>query len=139
MSTKVLVVDDAPDVRRLIQLKLKKAGFDVITAFDGQDGWEKARAEDPDVVLLETMMPRMDGLTAAQKIKAETNLAPISLIVTAKGQEEDVMKGLSSSADDQIIKSFASRDVISRVSVALIQAGKKITFDDWGLGIEGSE
>lgn len=84
-------------------------------------------------------MPRMDSLTAVQKIKAEINAVPISLMLTAVGQEEDVMVGLLSSADDYIIKPLAPRDVISRVAVALIQAGKRIDFEDWGSGIEGSE
>ncbi len=130
MTTKVLAVDDAPDVRRLIQIKLKKAGFEVITAVDGQDGVEKALAEEPDVILMDVMMPRMDGYTAVKTIKAEMDPAPIILMLTAKGQEEDVIAGLSGGADDYIIKPFAPRELISRVKVALIKAGKQIDIED---------
>ena len=130
MAYKVLAVDDEPDVRRLIQIKLKKAGFDVIAAVDGQDGLEKALEERPDVVLMDWMMPRMDGPTAVRKIKEEMDPAPIILMLTAKGQEEDVMEGFSGGADDYIIKPFAPRELISRVQVALIRAGKPLDTEE---------
>ena len=70
MSIKILAVDDEDDVRRLIQIKLRKEGFEVLTAANGLEGFEIARDEHPDVVLLDVMMPKMDGYTAAAKIKA---------------------------------------------------------------------
>jgi DNA-binding response OmpR family regulator len=69
-------------------------------------------------------MPRMDGYTAVKTIKAEMDPAPIILMLTAKGQEEDVIEGLSGGADDYIIKPFAPRELIARINVALIKAGK---------------
>src|SRR4029450_2825682 len=94
MSIKVLAVDDEDDVRRLIQIKLKKAGFEVITAVNGEEGVEKCKAEKPDVVIIDWMMHKMDGPTATAKIKTECQPAPIVLMLTAKGTEADVIQGL---------------------------------------------
>jgi DNA-binding response OmpR family regulator len=124
MSIKILAVDDEDDVRRLIQIKLKKEGFNVLTAANGLEGFEMARDEHPDVVLLDVMMPKMDGYTAAAKIKAEVSPAPIIIMLTARGSEADVMEGLTGGADDYIVKPFAPRELIARVNVALIKAGK---------------
>jgi DNA-binding response OmpR family regulator len=125
VSIKILAVDDEDDVRRLIQIKLKKEGFEVLTAVNGLEGFEKARDEHPDVVLLDVMMPKMDGYTAAAKIKAEVSPAPIVIMLTAKGGEADVVEGLTGGADDYIVKPFAPRELIARVNVALIKAGKQ--------------
>jgi two-component system alkaline phosphatase synthesis response regulator PhoP len=124
MPVRILAVDDEPDVLRLIQIKLKKTGFEVLTARDGEEGLNKAIAEQPDVVLMDVMMPKMDGFTAAGKIKEQMNPAPLVLMLTAKGQEADVVRGLSGGADDYIIKPFAPRELIARINVALIKAGK---------------
>ena len=125
MSIKVLAVDDEDDVRRLIQIKLKKAGFDVITAVNGEEAVEKCKAEKPDVVIIDWMMPKMDGPTATTIIKAECQPAPIVLMLTAKGTETDVIQGLVGGADDYIVKPFAPRELIARVNVALVKAGKQ--------------
>jgi DNA-binding response OmpR family regulator len=125
MSIKVLAVDDEIDVRRLIQIKLKKAGFDVITAADGEEGVKVCMAEKPDVVIIDWMMPKMDGPTATAKIKAECHPAPIVIMLTAKGAESDVIQGLAGGADDYFVKPFAPRELIARVNVALVKAGKQ--------------
>src|SRR4051812_38809029 len=124
MSIRVLAVDDEPDILRLIEIKLKKAGFEVLTARDGEEGLNTAISERPDVVLMDVMMPKMDGFTAAASIKEQMTPAPLVLMLTAKGQEADVVKGLSGGADDYIIKPFAPRELIARINVALIKAGK---------------
>jgi DNA-binding response OmpR family regulator len=125
VSIKILAVDDEDDVRRLIQIKLRKEGFEVLTATNGLEGFEIARDEHPDVVLLDVMMPKMDGYTAAAKIKAEVSPAPIVIMLTARGAEADVVEGLTGGADDYIVKPFAPRELIARVNVALIKAGKQ--------------
>jgi DNA-binding response OmpR family regulator len=125
MTIKILTVDDEPDVRRLIEIKLKKAGFEVITAADGEEGVEKAKAEKPDLILMDVMMPKMDGFTAVEKIKEEIKPAPLVMMLTAKGTEDDVMQGLVGGADDYITKPFAPRELIARVKVVLIKAGMK--------------
>jgi two-component system alkaline phosphatase synthesis response regulator PhoP len=124
VSIRVLAVDDEPDVLRLVEIKLKKAGFEVLTARDGEEGLNKAIAENPDVVLMDVMMPKMDGYTAASKIKEQMQPAPLVLMLTAKGQEADVVKGLTGGADDYIVKPFSPRELIARINVALIKAGK---------------
>jgi len=124
VPTRVLAVDDEPDVLRLVEIKLKKAGFEVLTARDGQEGLDSALAERPDVVLMDVRMPRMDGFTAARRIKEEMQPAPIILMLTAEGQEADVIRGLSGGADDYVIKPFAPRELVARINVALIKAGK---------------
>jgi two-component system alkaline phosphatase synthesis response regulator PhoP len=125
MTIKILTVDDEPDVRRLIEIKLKKAGFEVITAADGEEGVQKAKAENPDLILMDVMMPKMDGFTAVEKIKKEMTPAPLVMMLTAKGTEDDVMQGLVGGADDYITKPFAPRELIARVKVVLIKAGMK--------------
>ena len=127
--TKILVVDDEVDVRRLIEVKLKKACFEVITASDGQEGLETAIAETPDRVVLDVMMPRMDGYTAAPLIKQQVSPPPVIVMLTAKGQESDVIEGLTGGADDYIIKPFAPRELIARIQVALIKSGRKVTIN----------
>jgi DNA-binding response OmpR family regulator len=124
MSIRVLAVDDEPDVLRLIQIKLQKAGFEVLTARDGEEGLHTCVAERPDVVLMDVMMPRMDGFTAVSKIKEQMQPAPLILMLTAKGQDADVMRGLAGGADDYIIKPFAPRELIARINVARIKAGQ---------------
>jgi two-component system alkaline phosphatase synthesis response regulator PhoP len=109
---------------RLVEVKLKKAGFEVVTARDGEEGLNKAIADHPDVVLMDVMMPRMDGFTAVGLIKQQVQPAPVILMLTAKGQEGDVVRGLSGGADDYLIKPFAPRELINRINVALIKAGK---------------
>ena len=125
MKIKVLAVDDEDDVRRLIQTKLKKAGFEVVTAINGEEGVEVCKREKPDVVIMDWMMPKMDGPTATAKIKAECHPAPLVLMLTARGTERDVIEGLGGGADDYIVKPFAPRELIARVNVALVKAGKQ--------------
>jgi two-component system alkaline phosphatase synthesis response regulator PhoP len=124
MSIRILAVDDEADVLRLVEIKLKKAGFEVLTARNGEEGVDKAVAERPDVILMDVMMPKMDGYTAVSKIKEQVQPSPIILMLTAKGQESDVVEGLTAGADDYIIKPFSPRELIARINVALIKAGK---------------
>jgi len=124
MAVKVLAVDDEPDVLRLVEIKLRKAGFEVLTARDGEEGLRVAATQAPDVVLLDVMMPKIDGYTVAKRIKAEVVPPPVVIMLTAKGQEADVVNGLGAGADDYVIKPFAPRELIARINVALIKAGR---------------
>jgi two-component system alkaline phosphatase synthesis response regulator PhoP len=130
MTIKVLAVDDEDDVRRLITIKLKKAGFDVLSAMNGEEAVEVCKQESPDVVIMDWMMPKMDGPTATKIIKEECQPAPIVLMLTAKGTQQDVVEGLGGGADDYIIKPFAPRELIARVNVALVKAGKQPIISD---------
>jgi len=124
MPIRILAVDDEADVLRLIKIKLGKAGFDVLTARDGEEAVATAVAEHPDVILMDVRMPRMDGFTAVGLIKEQVQPAPLILMLTAEGQEADVIKGLGAGADDYLVKPFAPRELIARINVALIKAGK---------------
>jgi DNA-binding response OmpR family regulator len=124
MPTRVLIVDDEPDILRLVEVKLRKAGFEVLTARDGEEGVRTATSAHPDVVLMDVMMPKMDGFTAAGLIKSQVEPAPLIVMLTAKGQESDVVRGLSGGADDYIVKPFAPRELIARINVGLIKVGK---------------
>src|SRR5579859_1760210 len=127
MAIGVLVVDDEADILRLIDIKLRKSGFEVLTARDGQEGLEKALAERPDLLLLDVMMPRKDGYSVVAEIKEKLgDESPIMILLTAKGQETDVVKGLTSGADDYIIKPFSPRELLARINVILIKKGKHI-------------
>jgi len=125
MSFRVLAVDDEPDVLGLVETKLQKAGFEVTTATNGQEAVERAVADRPDVIIMDVMMPKLDGLSACTQIKAQMGeSAPIIILLTARGQESDVVEGLSCGADDYMVKPFAPRELVARVNVALMKAGK---------------
>jgi DNA-binding response OmpR family regulator len=125
MAIKVLAVDDEPDVLGLVETKLQKAGFQVSIASNGQEAVDKALREKPDLILLDVMLPKLDGLSACTRIKQEMGEdAPIIILLTARGQEADVVEGLSCGADDYMVKPFAPRELVARVNVALIKAGK---------------
>jgi DNA-binding response OmpR family regulator len=123
--TKILAVDDEPDVLGLVKTKLEKAGFEVLLATNGVEAVEKAASEKPDLVIMDVMMPKLDGLSACTKIKKDMGAAaPIIILLTARGQESDVVEGLSCGADDYMVKPFAPRELVARVNVALMKAGK---------------
>jgi two-component system alkaline phosphatase synthesis response regulator PhoP len=124
MAAKILAVDDEQDILRLIQIKLQRAGLEVITAQDGDEGFLKALTERPDLVLLDVMMPKADGYTVAARIKQEISPAPVVIMLTAKGQEDDIAQAFARGADDYIVKPFSPRELLSRVSIALVKAGK---------------
>lgn len=124
MAVRVLVVDDEPDILRLIEIKLRRAGFEVFTARDGEEGLQLAEREKPDLVLLDVMMPKRDGYSVAQELKSRLSPAPIVIMLTAKGQETDVVRGLKAGAEDYIVKPFSPRDLLARMNVALLKAGK---------------
>ena len=122
MAIRTLVVDDEVDILRLIEIKLRKAGFEVMTARDGQEGLSKALAEKPDLMLVDVVMPKLDGFSLVSEVrKALGGAAPVIILLTSKGEEADVVKGLNSGADDYIIKPFSSHELIARIQVTLIK------------------
>ena len=125
MTIRILAVDDEEDILRLIEIKLKKAGFEVLTAHDGQAALERALAEKPDLMLVDVMMPGRDGYSVISEVKRQLGAeAPIMILLTARGQEIDVVQGLTTGADDYIIKPFSPRELIARINVVLIKRGK---------------
>lgn len=118
MVKKVLVVDDEPAIITLLQYNLQQAGFDVISATDGEAGINKVIEENPDIMILDLMLPKIDGIEVCKKMREERILIPI-LMLTAKGDEFDKILGLELGADDYMTKPFSPREVVARVKAIL--------------------
>ncbi|MCU7558344.1 response regulator transcription factor [Macrococcus capreoli] len=118
MSQKVLVVDDEQSIVTLLQYNLQQSGFEVVTAYDGEEGLEKIFSEKPDIVLLDLMLPKMDGVEVCKSVRNEKNQVPI-LMLTAKDDEFDKVLGLELGADDYMTKPFSPREVIARIKAIL--------------------
>ena len=112
-SKKVLIIEDEKSISDIIKFNLEKEGFSVETAFDGQDGLRKAETVNPDLILLDVMLPLLDGFQVCKKIR-ETSMVPI-LMLTAKEEEMDKVLGLELGADDYITKPFGKRELIARI------------------------
>ncbi len=122
-TTTILVVDDEPRYLSLVQINLETAGYAVITAMDGQKAVDAVANEKPDIVLLDVMMPIMDGFTACERIR-EFSSIPI-IILTAKGEERDRVRGLDAGADDYIVKPFSAQELLARVRAVLRRAERE--------------
>jgi len=113
---RILVVDDERHIVRLIQVNLEKQGYSVLTAFDGRDGLEKVRAEKPDLVVLDVMMPYMDGFDVLKNMKADPKTSEIPVIMlTAKAQDADVFRGWASGVDCYLTKPFNPMELLTFV------------------------
>jgi DNA-binding response OmpR family regulator len=117
MSNKILVVDDQASVRQLLHDYLTEQGFNVITATDGQSAIYTARHEEPDLILLDIMMPRMDGYDFLRQYRQERQ-TPV-IIITAREEETDAVVGLELGADDYVIKPFRMRELVARIHAVL--------------------
>jgi len=117
---KVLVIDDEENVCELISLYFGKSGYDVVTAADGVDGLEKLRQERPDIVILDLMLPGMDGVDVCKEIRKQSNIPLIML--TARTDEVDRVLGLEIGADDYVTKPFSPRELLARVKAVLRRA-----------------
>ncbi|MBI5236984.1 MAG: response regulator transcription factor [Deltaproteobacteria bacterium] len=120
MRQKILVIDDEKDILRLLEHNLGKAGFNVISASDGLDGLDIARKELPDLIILDVMLPNMEGTEVLKLLKKDnlTDKIPV-IMLTAKGEELDRVVGLELGADDYIIKPFSPKELLLRVNVLL--------------------
>jgi two-component system response regulator ResD len=121
MSGRVLIVDDEPIVRDVLTRYLSRGGYEVESAEDGERALEVFGSTDPDLVLLDIMLPRLDGLSVFARIR-ERNDTPV-IMLTAKGEETDRVVGLEIGADDYITKPFSPREVVARVRSVLRRAG----------------
>jgi len=110
---KILVVDDEKPISDIVKFNLEKEGFEVVTAFDGEEALEKVEEENPDLIVLDLMLPKMDGLEVCREVR-KTRDIPI-IMVTAKDQEIDKVLGLELGADDYVTKPFSNRELVARV------------------------
>lgn len=114
---KILVVDDEKPISDIVKFNLDKEGYDVVTAYDGEEALEKVESEEPDLILLDLMLPKIDGLEVARQVRAKRNI-PI-IMVTAKDSELDKVVGLELGADDYVTKPFSNRELVARVKANL--------------------
>ena len=117
MKNTILVVDDQPSVRQLLQEYLTEQGYKVYTAIDGQNALYMARHEPPDLILLDIMMPKMDGYQFLRQYRQERQ-TPI-IIITAREEETDAVLGLELGADDYVVKPFRMRELVARIQAVL--------------------
>ncbi len=117
MKPKILVIEDEKDIVRLLKYNLEKEGYSVLTALDGQAGLELAREERPDLLILDLMLPRMDGMQVCRALRNESHV-PI-IMLTAKKEEVDRILGLELGADDYMTKPFSVRELLARVKTVL--------------------
>ena len=117
MDRKILIVDDEPNIVDILKINLKKDGFETVEAYDGAEGVEKAFSENPDLILLDLMLPKMDGFEACKKIREKLS-TPI-IMLTAREEEVDKVLGLELGADDYITKPFSVRELMARIRANL--------------------
>lgn len=144
MAQKVLIVEDDSNIAELLHLYLEKEGFETKVAKDGGTGVEYFRSFQPALVLLDIMLPVMDGWTVLKKIREES-ATPV-IMLTAKGETEDKVTGLESGADDYIVKPFEMKEVLARIHAVMRRTGqdeeqenKKLSFDKLVINLDSYE
>ncbi|MED2971521.1 response regulator transcription factor [Fictibacillus sp. B-59209] len=137
MSQKIMVVEDELSISTLLQFNLEQAGFEVITAMDGRKGLELAEMEKPDLMVLDLMLPEMDGLEVCKNLRQKQLFIPI-LMLTAKDDEFDKVLGLELGADDYMTKPFSPREVVARVK-AILRRTKQAAIEEPAQEAEESE
>lgn len=114
--SKILIVDDERDLVETLAFRLETAGYKVACAYDGQEGLKKAKEEKPDLILLDVMMPKMDGYQVCRMLKFDQNFKNIPIIMlTARGQMQDKNIGKDVGADEYVTKPFESADLLERI------------------------
>jgi two-component system alkaline phosphatase synthesis response regulator PhoP len=126
MKETILIVEDEKDIVKMLDYNLKKEGFKTLVADDGEDAIDAANTKHPDIILLDLMLPGMDGLEVCKTLKAESKTALIPIIMlTAKSQESDKVVGLELGADDYVTKPFSPRELIARIKAVLRRMKEK--------------
>jgi two-component system alkaline phosphatase synthesis response regulator PhoP len=123
-KTRILIVEDEPAMVQGLRDNFEYEGYEVISAGDGEAGLERALADDPDLVVLDVMMPRMSGLDVCKQLKSKRPTIPI-IMLTARGQEIDKVVGLELGADDYVTKPFSIRELMARVKAVLRRASQQ--------------
>ena len=123
MSAKILIVEDEPDILELLAYNLRQAGFEVSTSSDGEEALRMAQADPPDLLVLDLMLPGMDGLELCRLLKQQEALRRVPvLMLTAKAEEVDRIVGLELGADDYVTKPFSPRELVLRIKAILRRA-----------------
>lgn len=128
MTIKILIVDDEPAILQLVSAYLVPEGYDVITAIDGVAGLRMILSEKPDIVVLDVMLPGMDGIEILSRIRRESNVYVI--LLTAKTEETDKIVGLSVGADDYVTKPFSPKELVARIKSAIRRLNSKPTIEE---------
>lgn len=116
MPKKILAVDDERHIVRLVEVNLQRAGYEVVTAYDGREALEKVKSENPDLVVLDVMMPYMDGFEVLKNLKSDPETADLPVIMlTAKAQDADVFRGWQSGVDCYLTKPFNPMELLTFV------------------------
>jgi two-component system alkaline phosphatase synthesis response regulator PhoP len=136
---KIMVVDDEKNIVELVKYNLEKEGYEVLTAYDGLEAVDLARADHPDLIILDIMLPGQGGLEVCRILRKETKI-PI-IMATAKGEEIDKILGLELGADDYVTKPFSPRELVARVKAVLRRTSSKseekdeLIFDDLAINL----
>ena len=125
---KILIVDDDVNICELLRLYLVKEGFQVVLAGDGEEALARFSAENPDIILLDVMMPRLDGWQVCREIRKKSE-CPI-IMITAKGETFDKVLGLELGADDYVVKPFETKEIVARIKAVLRRTGKSAAEND---------
>jgi DNA-binding response OmpR family regulator len=123
--TKILIAEDERDIRDLITFTLQFAGYEVMSASNGEEAVSKARQETPDLILMDVRMPRMTGYEACAVMKADPRLKNVPIIfLSAKGQDSEIQTGLQAGAEEYLLKPFAPDQLTQRIQAVLQKFGK---------------
>ena len=131
MKETILIVEDEKDIVKMLDYNLKKDGYKTLVAHDGEDALDAANTKHPDLILLDLMLPSIDGLEVCKQLKSERRTASIPVIMlTAKSQESDKIVGLELGADDYMTKPFSPRELIARIKAVLRRVKEKDKLPD---------
>ncbi len=133
---RILIVEDEEDILELVRYNLAREGYDVIEASSGEEGLSKARSKKPDLVLLDLMLPELDGLEVCKRLRQDDEMVNMPIVMlTAKGEESDIVAGLELGADDYITKPFSPKVLIARVRAVLRRGSAVPASEDQTLSI----
>ncbi|MBI4313711.1 MAG: response regulator transcription factor [Candidatus Omnitrophica bacterium] len=132
---KILVVEDEKNIARVVSYNLERAGYQISTAYNGQEALEKIKRDVPQLIILDLMLPKVDGLEVCRQVKANPKTTQIPIIMlTAKTEEADRVVGLELGADDYVTKPFSPRELAARVKAVLRRSQKTAPADVWRCG-----
>jgi len=116
MAKRILIIDDEVQLVDMVKMRLEASGYEVIVAYDGQEGFEKARKERPDLIILDLMLPKMDGYKVCGLLKSDSRYSKIPIIMfTARAQDEDMRLGKDLGAEEYVIKPFDPKLLLGKI------------------------